>query len=88
MADKFIEKPVIVDVRERFEYASGHIEGSQNVPLTKLKAFDFQERVYIICHSGARSKIATQYLYRRGYDVINVKGGLMKWNSVVPSRKV
>nr|WP_280527065.1 rhodanese-like domain-containing protein [Listeria grandensis] len=86
MADKMGEKPVIVDVRERFEYASDHIEGSQNVPLTKLKTFDYEGPIYIICHSGARSKLATQYLYKRGYDVTNVKGGLMKWNSMV-SRK-
>ncbi|EUJ47531.1 rhodanese-like domain-containing protein [Paenilisteria rocourtiae] len=87
LAEKLAENPVIVDVREKFEYVNGHISGSQNIPLTKLRTFHYTSPVYIICHSGARSKIATQYLHKRGYNVINVKGGLMKWNALISREK-
>ena len=37
------------------------------------------ETLYVICHSGVRSKMAAKKLKKKGYDVINVRGGMSAW---------
>ncbi|WP_371259111.1 rhodanese-like domain-containing protein, partial [Streptococcus cristatus] len=36
-----------------------------------------------ICHSGVRSKLAAKKLKKKGYDVINVRGGMSAWTGKV-----
>lgn len=72
----------LIDVRERDEFAAGHVPGAVNVPLSELgdrldelpgEAFD------VICHSGGRSGRAAEALEARGYDATNVEGGTSGW---------
>lgn len=67
---------VVIDVRSREEYAGGHIPGSSNVPLNELPAanLDPEKPLFLYCHSGARSKRASQWLQQRGYRVTNLGG--------------
>ena len=78
----------IVDVREKEEFAEGHISGAINVPLTELKKgnranLDTKETYIIICHSGNRSKEASDILFEEGYDVVNVSEGMSSWTGPV-----
>ncbi len=70
----------IIDVRERDEYASGHMPKSKNIPLstfeTKLKTLSKDELYYIVCQSGGRSRMAVKHAAALGYNAINVKGGM------------
>ena len=34
---------------------------------------------YLVCRSGGRSLRVAEYLDERGYDVVNVAGGMMAW---------
>ena len=65
---KLIENgAIILDVRSKVEYASGHIEGSENIPVALLKnslsKFKDKNRTIITCcASGIRSASAKNIL--------------------------
>ena len=63
------------------EFRRGHIKEAKNVPLSQIGQFSpaNKETIYVICHSGMRSKIAAKKLKKKGYDVINVRGGMSAW---------
>ncbi len=73
----------LLDVRSHEEAAGpgGSIPGSLLIPLPELKArvaeLSAQRPVVVICHSGARSALATQHLLKAGFtQVANLRGGL------------
>jgi rhodanese-related sulfurtransferase len=75
----------LIDVREPWEYAEGHIEGATNIPLGQLTqrmaAMDSSAETYVICAHGNRSVAAVKTLRRAGFDrVYNVKGGTAAWS--------
>ena len=53
----------------------------KNIPLTEIGSYTpaTKETLYVICHSGIRSKMAAKKLKKKGYDVINVRGGMIAW---------
>ncbi len=74
----------MIDVREYPEYASGHIEGSQLVPLGTLgvasAAWDRFCPLTLICKSGQRSERARQQLAAKGFTSLDVlPGGVDAW---------
>jgi hydroxyacylglutathione hydrolase len=80
------EEIVVLDVREASERDGGMIEGSQWIPLGKLKAraaeLDNELPVVVYCRSGYRSSIATSILRRAGFrNVANVIGGFDAWKA-------
>ncbi len=79
LESKLAEKPQIIDVRESHEFQNGHIPGAKNVPLGKIMHYTPNGKTYVVCQSGMRSKKATKVLLKRGYDVVNVRGGMMSW---------
>ncbi|MEI5989291.1 hypothetical protein A5881_000779 [Enterococcus termitis] len=80
-------KLAIVDVREVDEYVAGHIKGAKNLPLSTLQetaeTLDKAQPYYIICHSGGRSQMASEYFASLKYDVTNVMGGMSVWRGEV-----
>lgn len=77
----------IIDVREEDEYLLGAIKGAKNLPLSTLQdtaeSLDKEQDYYIICHSGKRSQMASDYFASLGYDVTNVMGGMSVWGGEV-----
>tara|TARA_B100000575_G_scaffold291265_1_gene296748 strand:+ start:1261 stop:1581 length:321 start_codon:yes stop_codon:yes gene_type:complete len=73
----------IIDVREPNELKICKIADSISVPLNripyKLDMFEESIKYAIICHSGYRSQIATDYLNQRGFNCYNVRGGIDSW---------
>ena len=74
------EQLSLVDVREVEEFETLHLEDAQNLPLSQLTdTYDQLDKdllYYVICKSGMRSARACQFLAEKGYDVINVQGGM------------
>ena len=74
---------VTVDVRERVEYAQGHVPGAVLMPMGQLanrtSELDQRTRVHVICASGNRSRAMTDLLVARGYDAVSVAGGTSAW---------
>ena len=58
--------PFILDVREPWEYAEGHVPGAQLVPLSELEErvgeVPRDRPILSICHSGQRSLAAAAFL--------------------------
>ena len=73
----------VIDVREPFEYAGGHVPSARLMPLASLaqRAGDLPRagRVYVICATGNRSLVAAKSLARAGYDAVSVAGGTAAW---------
>lgn len=86
---KIKQRAVILDVRSAEEYRGGHISSAINVPLHKITAYQKYktEQVYLICQSGLRSKKAAKLLKNKGYDVVNVRGGMNSWQGPVKRGK-
>ena len=76
--------PVLIDVREPHEFASGRVDGAVNIPLGRLvrelDRFDPEAETYVICQSGRRSARAVRLLCRAGFiRAYSVKGGVSAW---------
>lgn len=73
----------VVDVREPYEYAAGHLHGATLIPLGQITdragELDKGTTTYLICQVGKRSLHAVEVLEAAGYDVVNVDGGMVEW---------
>jgi len=74
-------------VREVDEVEAGHIPGIIHIPLGLLEfrmhELNKNESYVVICRSGGRSGQAVQFLESRGFDVVNMVGGMLAWNGEV-----
>lgn len=75
------EGAVIVDVRSKAEYNSGHIKGAVNIPLDTLGAgiskLKKDKAVITCCASGMRSASAKSILTAKGFSQVYNGGGWM-----------
>lgn len=76
---------MLLDVREKDEYKTGHINNSKNIPLSSLGYMkdklpkDKTKPIITYCLSGARAKNACRMLNDLGYANIYCLGGLHDW---------
>jgi molybdopterin/thiamine biosynthesis adenylyltransferase/rhodanese-related sulfurtransferase len=76
---------VLIDVREPYEWNTGHIENATHIPLAqvpqRLAEIPKDREVVMICRSGGRSAHAQQHLIGQlGYTrVKNLVGGMQRW---------
>ncbi|MBF4135125.1 MULTISPECIES: rhodanese-like domain-containing protein [Streptomyces] len=87
---------VLLDVREKAEWQSGHAPNAVHAPLTglvaggALPAAARGRALVVICRSGHRSQQAAKLLAGRGADAVDVEGGMNAWaaagNPVVDER--
>lgn len=71
----------IVDVREKDEYESGHLEKAINIPLSILETIDLDKdaKIIVYCQSGRRSSNAKSILEDLGYTDVVDMGGINDW---------
>lgn len=78
------EGAIILDVRTKGEYATGHIRGSVNIPVEKLSANlnklkGKSKPVITCCASGSRSASAKGILTSNGFTNVHNGGA---WSSL------
>ncbi len=88
----FDPKLTIVDVRNETEFANGHLENAENIPLSsmtdiaQIASLEEENNLYIHCAGGYRSVIAASLMKRQGFhNLRNILGG---WNSIKSIEKV
>ena len=72
----------LIDVREEYEFAGGHVPGAVNLPMSTLgeRLHELPDEPFdVICQVGGRSARVVQALEARGFDATNVDGGLAEW---------
>ncbi|MBQ6527537.1 MAG: rhodanese-like domain-containing protein [Clostridia bacterium] len=78
--ERFHETPgaILMDVREKEEYAQGHIPGAVNLPLSRLPEIkvDRTASLFLYCLRGMRSFKAKRMLRRMGYTQVWSIGGI------------
>ena len=93
LADQLAAQGVtVIDVREPMEYASGHIAGSLNVPLSRITKSELPiGPLVLVCQSGNRSAKGLAQLLQHGHPhpVADLEGGLPAWQQAgFPIRKL
>ncbi|MEJ2576392.1 MAG: rhodanese-like domain-containing protein [Gammaproteobacteria bacterium] len=80
------EQPLLLDVREPWEFGICHIRGSELLPMGQIPAatqggaLPRDRDIVVICHHGIRSRQVAMFLEHQGFDrVINLQGGLDAW---------
>jgi rhodanese-related sulfurtransferase len=78
---------IILDVRSKGEFASGHINGSLNIPVDQLEKSlgrlpDKEETIITVCASGMRSAAAKRLLTSKGYSVHNAGSWISLQNKI------
>jgi rhodanese-related sulfurtransferase len=86
------KKPLLLDVRQPEEFRAGHIQGAKLVPLgdlrQRIKELPQDRQIICVCRSGNRSGSATRMLASAGYEVANMRGGMIGWmQSGLPVKK-
>lgn len=76
--------PLLLDVREPWEYEKCHLDNSKLIPMRQIPAalddLDQKQEIVVICHHGIRSRQVAYYLESEGFDkVINLEGGVEAW---------
>jgi rhodanese-related sulfurtransferase len=78
------DAPLLLDVRENWEFATCQIPGSVQIPMAlvpiRISELDDDREIVCICHHGARSMQVAAFLKRNGFtDVTNLTGGIHAW---------
>jgi len=76
--------PVLLDVREPYEWAIARLPDARLVPLNTLPdvldTLDRSEEIVVYCHHGMRSAAAVDWLREQGFDrARNLVGGIDRW---------
>jgi rhodanese-related sulfurtransferase len=81
--------PLLLDVREPWEYQTAHIEPSTLIPMNEIpgrahQELDEEAPILVLCHHGARSLSVAAWLRQQGFDKAqSVSGGIDAWSALI-----
>ncbi|NWO04373.1 MAG: rhodanese-like domain-containing protein [Alteromonadaceae bacterium] len=82
------DKAVVVDIRDRKDFAEGHITGSIHIPLASIKSRanelskhkDKDVQIVVVDKMGQHSAMAVKQLNGEGFEnVVRLNGGVADW---------
>ncbi|MBI3714276.1 MAG: sulfurtransferase [Burkholderiales bacterium] len=84
LADSEKKQPLLLDVREPWEYETCHIPQAQLMPMhtvpLRFQELDPEASIVCVCHHGGRSMQVAHFLERNGFNhIINLTGGVHAW---------
>lgn len=79
---------IVIDIRPREAYQSGHIVGAVNIPqadlekeFSKIKKYEKQP-IILVCDNGQKSAVLAMNLKKQGLEQVHVlNGGLQAWKT-------
>jgi rhodanese-related sulfurtransferase len=82
------EKPILLDVREPWEFSICKIEGSVNISMSEpeklIDKLNANDEIIAICHHGMRSFQVCNYLENNGFNnTLNLDGGIDSWAKTI-----
>ena len=88
LADPQRPPPLLLDVREPWEFQTCALDSAMLMPMSQVPAqqetLDPEQPVICICHHGSRSMQVAAFLERAGFeDVSNLTGGIHAWALLV-----
>ena len=88
IADDSRSKPVLLDVREPWEFELCRLEDSIHIPMAsvpvRMEELDSERDLVMICHHGARSYQVASFLEQRGFTrLYNLESGIDGWARTV-----
>ena len=76
----------LLDIRNSEQHKNWSIYGSINIPFNKLfkkfSSLSKNKQLIVYCNRGNDSRLATDFLDKKGFNALTLKGGLKKWNSI------
>jgi rhodanese-related sulfurtransferase len=78
--------PLLLDVRESWEYDTARIDPSTLIPMNEIparafKELDEEDPILVLCHHGARSLSVAAWLRNQGFDKAqSISGGIDAWS--------
>jgi rhodanese-related sulfurtransferase len=79
--------PLLLDVREPWEYLTAHIQASVIIPMNELpgrahQELDEEAHILVVCHHGARSLSVANWLRGQGFEKAqSISGGIDAWST-------
>ncbi|MHB8260828.1 MAG: FAD-dependent oxidoreductase [Bacteroidia bacterium] len=82
--DMVSNNDILLDVRTKEEFESGHISNAINIPIDSIRErineIDKNQNIYIYCLAGLRGYLAQRILRQNGFNnVLNLSGGYQLW---------
>lgn len=88
LSDQGRTPPLLLDVREPWEFELCHLAGSRHIPMhtvpARLAELDPDAETVVICHHGARSMQVAMFLEHSGFATVhNLSGGVEAWAQAI-----
>ena len=86
------DAPVLLDVREPWEFETARIDGSLLMPMGDVPSrahqeLDPEDRIVVLCHHGVRSMNVTAWLRQQGFEKAqSMRGGIDAWSRRVDEK--
>jgi rhodanese-related sulfurtransferase len=76
--------PLLLDVREQWEFNVCHLEGVTLVPMGQvpehIQSWNKDQEIIVICHHGIRSLQVAHFMEESGFQqMVNLIGGMHAW---------
>ena len=77
-------KPLVLDVRESWEFRGGHVPGAKWIPMgqivQRIDELDSGAPIAVICETGNRSMTVAAFFDKKGFKTVyNVSEGTLGW---------
>lgn len=94
-AEAFVQRrqqpnpPLLLDVREPWEYQTAHLPDSLLMPMGEIPSrahaeLDPDAAIVVLCHHGARSLNVTMWLRNQGFEQVqSLAGGIDGWSRTI-----
>jgi rhodanese-related sulfurtransferase len=81
--DPIPEGVTVLDVREPVEWHYGRIGGAVHIPITEIPdratELPVDQQLLVVCKVGSRSAQVTAFLREKGFEAVNLAGGMIDW---------